>query len=154
MAKDQGAASPGPGALTADFGLPRHCETPLTGVRQALDAELGWLQGDPTGTAALTIEVVGQPFSLQFIGNDLLLDLPEASLSTEAAGRARVVMERCGVPLSMLKVTTEQGEEATLRVYQASLAGEVEEAVRLSLAVLHEIFLPEPEAKVRITRIQ
>ncbi|MBU6301526.1 MAG: hypothetical protein KGS60_08235 [Verrucomicrobia bacterium] len=47
------------------------------------------LQGDPTGTAALTSEVVGQPFSLQFIGNDLLLDLPEASLSTEAAGGGR-----------------------------------------------------------------
>lgn len=43
-------------------------------------------------------------------------------------------MERCGVPLSMLKVTTEQGEKA----------------VRRFLAGLHEIFLPGPEGKVRI----
>lgn len=45
-------------------------------------------------------------------------------------------MERCGVPLSMLKVTAEQGEKA----------------VRRFLAGLHEIFLPGPEGKVRIKR--
>jgi hypothetical protein len=129
-------------------------EAPLAQAEKALGSEFGWLQSDPTGTAALTIEIVGTPHFVQFFGNELIFDLPETALSPEASDRARSVMERLDVPKTSISVTTETGEKQTLVSYQTALAGEIDGAVRLALAVLKEIYLADAKSTVRISRIR
>ncbi len=141
-------------ALAGVTGARANSESELGNLETSLTSELNWLKQEPSGGAILVVEEGDTGKFIQFIGAELIVDLPGQSLEDEEMVRATTVMQKLGVPKEIYPVTGESGETLFQTSFQKELDGDVAEGTRIAATVLREVFGFSPGARIRITRIE